>query len=130
MESRGNHIQYTIPFPLKTQKIPNFPCVIGGQPDCGSSVTSRDEEVDSNCRSFGGEGAQLKAQRKTVPREVSVNHGWPRLFLLDEFNRWHNHLDPMVRKSPWNESEEFVFIEAHKLHGNKWAEIAKMIPGR
>ena len=44
--------------------------------------------------------------------------------------RWHNHLDPMVRKSPWNESEEFVFIEAHKLHGNKWAEIAKMIPGR
>jgi transcription factor MYB, plant len=46
------------------------------------------------------------------------------------FYRWHNHLDPMVRKSPWNESEEFVFIEAHKLHGNKWAEIAKMIPGR
>jgi hypothetical protein len=36
----------------------------------------------------------------------------------------------MVRKSPWNEAEEFVFIEAHKLHGNKWAEIAKMIPGR
>lgn len=24
--------------------------------------------------------------------------------------RWHNHLDPMVRKSPWNETEEFVFI--------------------
>ena len=44
--------------------------------------------------------------------------------------RWHNHLDPMVRKSPWNDAEEFVFIEAHKLHGNKWAEIAKMIPGR
>jgi myb proto-oncogene protein len=36
----------------------------------------------------------------------------------------------MVRKSPWNEAEEFVFIESHKLHGNKWAEIAKMIPGR
>ncbi len=36
----------------------------------------------------------------------------------------------MVRKSPWNETEEFVFIQAHKIHGNKWAEIAKMIPGR
>lgn len=24
--------------------------------------------------------------------------------------RWHNHLDPMVRKVPWNETEEFVFI--------------------
>lgn len=45
-------------------------------------------------------------------------------------NRWHNHLDPMVRKSPWNEAEEFVFIQSHKVHGNKWAEIAKMIPGR
>eukprot|EP00347_Sterkiella_histriomuscorum_P023660 403333831 len=44
--------------------------------------------------------------------------------------RWHNHLDPMVRKSPWNETEEFVFIQAHMIHGNKWAEIAKMIPGR
>jgi hypothetical protein len=28
-------------------------------------------------------------------------------------SRWHNHLDPMVRKSPWNETEEFVFIKAH-----------------
>lgn len=45
-------------------------------------------------------------------------------------NRWHNHLDPMVRKSPWNEIEEYVFIQAHRYHGNKWAEIAKMIPGR
>lgn len=36
----------------------------------------------------------------------------------------------MVRKSPWNETEEFVFIQGHKIHGNKWAEIAKMIPGR
>jgi myb proto-oncogene protein len=44
--------------------------------------------------------------------------------------RWHNHLDPKVRKSPWNFNEEYVFIEAHKIHGNKWAEIAKYIPGR
>lgn len=44
--------------------------------------------------------------------------------------RWNNHLDPMVRKSPWNETEEFVFTEAHKIHGNKWAEISKMLPGR
>ena len=52
------------------------------------------------------------------------------LYILNTCFRWHNHLDPMVRKSPWNETEEFVFIESHKVHGNKWAEIAKMIPGR
>jgi len=46
------------------------------------------------------------------------------------FFRWHNHLDPLVRKAQWSETEEFVFIEAHKLHGNKWAEISKLIPGR
>jgi myb proto-oncogene protein len=44
--------------------------------------------------------------------------------------RWHNHIDPMVRKCGWNETEEYVFIESHKIHGNKWAEIAKVIPGR
>lgn len=75
MESRGNHIYFSICFPSKTQKIPNLLRVIGGQPNSGSGETSRDEEVDSNCGSFGGEGAQLQAQRKTVPREVSVNTG-------------------------------------------------------
>ena len=44
--------------------------------------------------------------------------------------RWHNHLDPKVRKQPCNNDEEFVFIESHKIHGNKWAEISKQIPGR
>ena len=44
--------------------------------------------------------------------------------------RWHNQLDPKVRKSAWNKDEEYIFIETHKLHGNKWAEISKFIPGR
>jgi len=59
MESRGNHIHISIFSPSKTHMIPNFQRVIGGQPDSGSGETSRDEEVDSYCGSFGGEGAQL-----------------------------------------------------------------------
>jgi hypothetical protein len=44
--------------------------------------------------------------------------------------RWHNQLDPAINKNPWSEEEEMNLLEAHSLLGNKWAEIAKRIPGR
>ncbi|KVH94070.1 Homeodomain-like protein [Cynara cardunculus var. scolymus] len=44
--------------------------------------------------------------------------------------RWHNHLRPDIKKDTWSEDEEIMLVEAHQKVGNKWAEIAKLIPGR
>lgn len=30
----------------------------------------------------------------------------------------------------WTEEEDLLLIDAHRRHGNRWADIARMIPGR
>ncbi|XP_057801356.1 transcription factor MYB3R-3-like [Salvia miltiorrhiza] len=44
--------------------------------------------------------------------------------------RWHNHLNPDIKKDAWTLEEELTLLNAHRINGNKWAELAKLLPGR
>ncbi|KAL4281118.1 hypothetical protein GQ457_03G020720 [Hibiscus cannabinus] len=44
--------------------------------------------------------------------------------------RWHNHLDPSIRKDSWREEEEAILAYYHKIYGNKWTKLVELLPGR
>ncbi|KAB2630563.1 transcription factor MYB44-like [Pyrus ussuriensis x Pyrus communis] len=44
--------------------------------------------------------------------------------------RWCNQLDPAVKRKPFTDEEDRMIVAAHAIHGNKWAAIARLLPGR
>lgn len=44
--------------------------------------------------------------------------------------RYHNHLDPSVRKGGWTRAEDELILRLQSKHGNAWAKITAHLPGR
>ena len=44
--------------------------------------------------------------------------------------RWCNQLNPTVKRGPFTPEEDSQILQAHSVHGNKWAVISRSMPGR
>jgi hypothetical protein len=50
--------------------------------------------------------------------------------LIISFCRWFNHLNPTINRAPWTKEEEMTLTYYREIYGNKWAKIARFLPGR
>ena len=44
--------------------------------------------------------------------------------------RWCNYLDPQLNRGKWTDEEDATMLRMHEEVGNRWAAIAKVLPGR
>jgi hypothetical protein len=44
--------------------------------------------------------------------------------------RWHNHLNPDIKKTDWTPEEDELLIRLHTELGNSWAKLAQHLEGR
>ncbi|EXC04711.1 Transcription factor [Morus notabilis] len=77
------------------------------------------------------DAALIKLVEQHGPRNWSlISHGIPGRSGKSCRLRWCNQLCPSVQHRPFTPAEDAIIIRAHSIHGNKWATIARFLPGR
>ncbi|OQR96193.1 myb domain protein 3r-5 [Thraustotheca clavata] len=44
--------------------------------------------------------------------------------------RWHNQLNPLIKRDAWSSDEEDTLLKMQAKYGNCWARMAQCLPGR
>lgn len=81
---------------------------------------------------------QWTVEEDRVIKEHVAQHGptkWSQIALNGRVGkqcreRWHNQLNPDIRREPWTDQEDQVILAAHATHGGQCSHIAKLLPGR
>ena len=100
---------------------------------------ANDDEIDKGDCDDNGSVSGTAAGIEWLPEEddrflrqiqICGTHNWK--VIAEHFpgktpkqcrQRWHNHLNPEIKRSAWSVQEDQILLHYHKQIGNKWARV-------